>query len=304
MDSGRRIGRYRLVRQIGKGGIGSVFKAISEPDGLQVAIKVMHPKWTADPRVVESFLKEERLAKVLRHPSFVEIFDCGQLPNGETFLVMEMLKGERLSCRLRRFPQGAPIGWVLELARQIANAMTIAHDCAIFHCDLKPANLMLIADPKRPGVERVKILDLGFAKIGGSLQFAASDTDMSVESGFVMGTPGYMAPEQCVGSSQIDGQTDVYSLGIILYEALSGRRPFEARSVADLMNQHVRSSPMALRQLRFEIPTTVAQLVEQQLSKRATERPTMRALAAAATAAIHQYSQKQSPPFFCVLKAA
>ena len=302
MDSGRHIGRYRLVRELGRGGIGSVFKAISEPDGLQVAIKIMHPKWIADRRVVESFIKEERLAKILQHPSFVEIFDCGQLPNGETYLVMEMLKGERLSCRLHRFLQGAPIGWVLELARQIASALTVAHDRAIFHCDLKPANVMLIADPKRPGFERIKILDLGFARVGGPLQAAASKPDILVESGVVMGTPSYMAPEQCVGSSQIDGQTDVYALGIILYEALCGRRPFEACSEADLMNQQVRSSPIPLRQLRFEIPTTVAQLVEQQLSKRATERPTMRALAAAATATIHQYKQKPPSLFFFALK--
>ena len=279
MESGQAVGRYRLLREVGAGGMGTVYEAVHEEIGRRAAIKVLHPELARDPQMAVRFVNEARAANLLRHPGFVEIYEFGRLPAGEPYIVMEFLDGELLAHRLQRFPRGTAVRWTLELLGQMAAALATAHERGVIHRDLKPDNVMLVAHPEWPGRERVKILDLGIAKLHDADSAGGSSR---TRTGIAMGTPQYMAPEQCAGASRVDGQADVYSLGVILYEALSGQRPFDGESALSIMNQQVLSAPIALRALRPELSVELAALVEQLLAKPAGERPTMRQLVEAA----------------------
>ena len=251
MGPGQAVGRYRLLRAVGVGGMGTVYEAVHDEIGHRAAIKLLHPELARDPQMAGRFVNEARAANLIRHPGFVEIYEFGRLATGEPYIVMEFLEGELLASRLRRFPHGTPPAWTLELTWQMAAALATAHERGVIHRDLKPDNIMLVAHPEWPGRERVKILDLGIAKL--------HEADSA-------------------GASRIDGQADVYSLGVILYEALSGQRPFDGESVLEVMNQQVLAAPVALRVLRPELPVELATLVEQLLAKPAGERLTMRQL--------------------------
>ncbi|HRI52425.1 MAG TPA: serine/threonine-protein kinase, partial [Pseudomonadota bacterium] len=285
MSPDQLVGRYRLLRLVGAGGMGSVYEAVDDEIGRRAAIKILHAELAADPQLALRFLNEARAANRIRHPGFVEIYEFGRLPDGNLYIVMEFLDGELLADRFARFPTGAPIEWTLHLAWQLAAALTVAHERGVVHRDLKPDNIMLIPHPEWPGRERVKILDLGIAKLyervvadaGGEGGRPRTVTGVGV----VMGTPQYMAPEQCAGVGDPDGQVDVYALGVILYEGLTGLRPFGGQAALEIMHQHMFAAPVSLRVHRPEVPAALAALVERLLAKPAGERPTMRELAVA-----------------------
>lgn len=268
-----RIGPYRVVRKLGEGGMGAVLEAVQEPIGRRVAVKVLHRKYAQEPQITKRFFTEARAVNLIDHPGIVQISDYGQLPDGTAYLVMEYLKGETLSQRTKR---GGPLGLpeIVRIARQIAAALAAAHEKNVFHRDLKPDNIMIVPeqDADVPGRERVKLLDFGIAKVVANEELGEkgpkTDTDI------VMGTPRYMAPEQCRGGSIIDGKADVYSLGVVLYELLAGRPPFSGAS-GEVLAMHIYEPPPPLRQLVPHVPEELTNLVHRLLAKKREDRPSM-----------------------------
>lgn len=268
------IGLYRIVRVLGKGGMGVVSEAIHSGIGRRVAIKVLHPDLARNPEFVARFLGEARAVNVVDHPGIVQISDCGQTAQGVPYLVMEFLRGQTLSQRLQTDRATLKLTQVLRIAYQLADALAAAHQCGIVHRDLKPENVMLVPDSSVAGGERTKLLDFGIAKL------AEGQVDgHRTRTGAVMGTPLYMSPEQCRGASQVDDRSDVYSLGVLLYELLAGRPPFNASGHGELMMQHMLHAPPPLRGLCPSAPEAVVSLVEALLIKERSARPTMRQVA-------------------------
>lgn len=259
---GLQIGNYRLVRLMGKGGMCMVFEAVHEAAGSRVAVKVLRPEIADQADIVARFFNEARAANAIQHPGIVRIFDCGYGPDGIAFLAMEFLEGEPLSARLGRV-QYLPIADVLCIGRQLATALLAAHRKSVIHRDLKPDNIMLIPDPEIPGGERVKILDFGIAKIAEGLRA----TPLHTHSALLMGTPSYMAPEQCRGAKCVTERSDVYSLGIILYQCLAGKLPFVGGGLGELLAMHMMDPVPSLDAATPHVEPELAALVHRMLAK-------------------------------------
>lgn len=268
---GQMIGNYKVARLIGRGGMGHVFEAIHLNIGRRAAIKVLTPELSLDSQVATRFLNEARAANLVRHPGLVEIFEFGTLADGTAFIIMDYLDGETLSGLLRRRDGVLDRRSALDIVRQIAAAIAAAHERGIVHRDLKPENVMLVTDVERPGHLRVKVLDFGIAKVAGQPDSGLATAQ--THPGTALGTPAYMSPEQCLGLAHIDGQADVYSLGVILFELLGGRRPFDAELPMEVMTMHVRRAPPALGSAAGN--ESIATLVEQMLAKVPGDRPRM-----------------------------
>ena len=201
---GQHVGSYRLLRLLGEGGMGMVFEGTHEGVAGRAAIKILRADVASRPEVVTRFFNEARAANAIEHPGIVRIHDSGYTASRVAYLTMEYLEGESLRTRLDRV-QRLPTVDALRVARQIASALVAAHRKNVIHRDLKPDNIMLVPDPDLPGGERVKILDFGIAKIAESL----SATPMHTRSDMLMGTPTYMAPEQCRGAKSVTERSDV-----------------------------------------------------------------------------------------------
>lgn len=215
---------------------------------------------------------EARAVNMVQHSGLVGIFEFGQTPEGDAYMVMEFLEGESLRDRIQR--AGGGLGPVaLRLGRQIASALAAAHQKEIVHRDLKPDNVILVPEPEIQGGVRAKILDFGIAKISAESQVptAANRT----RTGMMMGTPAYMAPEQCRGAGVVDKKADVYSLGVMLFEMISGRRPFIAEGHGDVIGMHLFVEPPALGSLMPGLANEVASLVHRMLAKQPQARPSM-----------------------------
>ncbi|MCS6912591.1 MAG: serine/threonine protein kinase [Myxococcota bacterium] len=273
---GQRIANYRVVALRGQGGMGAVYEAVHEQLGRRAAIKVLLPELSRDQEMVGRFFNEARAVNIVGHPGIVNIYELGQLPNGMVYIIMEYLEGETLAARLEQLAS-CPLRDVLRLCRQVASALAAAHNKGIIHRDLKPDNIMIVRDPDMPGGERTKILDFGVAKVA---EAHAEPTSLRTRTGIVMGTPRYMAPEQCRGAGGITDRADVYSLGVMLYQLLAGRPPFEAEALGDLLVQQIHEPPPPLRRLKPEVPEAVARLVHAMLAKNPAERPCMAQVAA------------------------
>lgn len=264
------LGQYRLVSLLGEGGMGAVYEAVHTQLGRRAAIKVLHPEFSKNQEVLTRFFNEARAVNIVGHPSLVDVYEFGTRTDGSAFIIMQLLEGESLKKRITK--AGGKLGHsALLIARQIATALAATHEKGIVHRDLKPENVMLVPDPEVHSGERVKILDFGIAKLSDATGPAVTKT----RTGTVMGTPLYMSPEQCRGSSQVDAYSDVYSLGVMFYEMLAGRPPFDSESAGELFGRHLFKSPPSLRALVPEVSPQLAALIHRMLSKEPATRPPM-----------------------------
>jgi len=266
------VGRYDLVRPLGLGGMGSVYEGVHRDLRKRAAIKILHPQLAQSRGVRTRFLREGQAASRVRHPNVVDVYDVG-VEDDVLYLVMELLVGESLVALLRRHRR-LPPERVADLLVPVVAALAAAHDLGVVHRDLKPENVFLCRE--RGGV-RPKVLDFGISKIidaeaGGRL--TGSET--------FLGTPFYMSPEQAQNIAEIDGRTDQYSLGVLMYEALTGRRPFEASTLYALMSAIVAGRCEPLRALEPAVPEGLAEVVGRAMAPRAEDRyPDVRALGVA-----------------------
>src|ERR1700755_3224491 len=196
MVPGTQVGVYRLLQQIGEGGMGAVWLAEHTMLGRRAAIKLLHPMFNAEQDIVGRFFNEARAATAISDPGIVQIFDFGHHIDGTAYIAMEALDGEALDKRLSRLGR-LSIGDAMRIMRQVASTLGVAHARGIIHRDLKPENIYLVRDPEVAGGERAKVLDFGIAKLTGDIAMG-SQTQTSA----VMGTPAYMSPEQCRGAGR------------------------------------------------------------------------------------------------------
>ncbi|MBL9004715.1 MAG: serine/threonine protein kinase [Myxococcales bacterium] len=285
------IGKYRLGRKLGEGGMGMVFEAVREDIGGRAAVKLLHAELARNVEISMRFFNEARAANLLEHPTIVRVFDYGNLPDGRAYLAMEYLEGESLASRIKRSGRLA-IPDVLRLSRQIAAGLSAAHAKKVIHRDLKPANVMVVPESEMAGGERVKILDFGIAKLSES----EAGKNLHTKTGALMGTPIYMSPEQCRGAGRVDEKTDVYSLGIMLFEMLAGGPPFSAEGQGEVIALHMFQPPPPLQHYVPEAPPELASLVSTMLAKDATVRPTMQQVAATLQSLAAQGGQTSIPP--------
>ena len=264
---GRMLGHYEIVAFLGAGGMGEVYRARDSRIGRDVAIKVLPPGIAAHSERLRLFEQEARAAGAINHPNILTIYDVG-VQDGAPYVVYELLEGETLRDTLRKGALSRRKA--LEYARQIANGLAAAHDKGIVHRDLKPENLFLTRDG------RVKILDFGLAKLTGQTSTSGPEKSEAADSSqngswTVLGTPGYMAPEQLRGGV-VDHRTDLFNLGAILYEMLTGQRPFRGRSTTEILNAVLNDDPIEMQEtgVKFDPPT--ARLLRRCLEKNPTER--------------------------------
>jgi serine/threonine protein kinase len=271
------IGPYRIIRPIGSGGMGAVYEAFHEKIARRVAIKILHPEFARDGEMTTRFFNEARAVNLIGHPGLVQVSDYLREPDGRACIVMEYLSGDSLGVRLRRGRLSE--NQALLIAWQIADTLTAVHAKAIVHRDLKPDNVILVPDVIVPGGERVKLLDFGIAKLGNE----ASAARVNTQANLIMGTPSYMSPEQCIGARFVDDRTDVYALGIMLFEMLTGRLPFVAPENRQLIAMHICCPPPSLHSVMPELSLELESLVGPLLGKDPKQRPTMGAVFAALT---------------------
>jgi eukaryotic-like serine/threonine-protein kinase len=265
---GARVSNFEVVRLLGEGGMGAVYEGKHPVIEKRVAIKLLKPERAVDPELVQRFFNEARATSAIRHPNIVEVMDLGTLPSGAPYLVMELLEGETLGDRLERVGR-LDVQVALDFARQTASALEAAHARGIVHRDLKPDNVFLVPDPRLSGRELVKVLDFGIAKLRGEL---VSDPVQTM-AGALLGTPSYMSPEQCRGvPEQIDHRTDIYALGVMLYEMICGAPPFVADALGDTMMMHMSMPPPPPTSLGFELPEELELAILRALAKRPEER--------------------------------
>jgi serine/threonine protein kinase len=233
-----RIGPYRIIRLLGKGGMGAVYEGLHEAIERRVAIKVLHAELGRRSDIATRFINEARAVNRIDHPGLVQVSDYGQLPDGMAYIVMEYLKGETLGQRLKRVAARLPAMDVIRLGRQLCTALAAAHEKEIVHRDLKPDNIMIIPNPDVPGGEQIKILDFGIAKL---TEAETGTSEAHTRADALLGTPRYMSPEQCRGGASLDAKSDVYSLGVRA-DRRKTRRPSE-RGAPRRTERHRRQRP-------------------------------------------------------------
>ena len=265
-------GRFTLLARIGSGSMGAVYRATQSPMGREVAVKILRSDRALDATVKARFLREARANSALVSAHTVTVFDFGESESGELFLAMELLDGESVGQRLAR-EKTLPLAAAIEVARHTLLSLGEAHAKGIVHRDLKPDNLFFakVANAKGQSHEVVKVLDFGIAKmLGENVEMNAVET----QAGTVFGTPRYMSPEQAQ-AKPLDGRTDLYSLGVILYHMLTGRPPFTDDDAIIVMARHIKSTPKPFAEVApgSHLPDELERLVMRALSKDPAARP-------------------------------
>jgi tRNA A-37 threonylcarbamoyl transferase component Bud32 len=261
IDIGHTIGNYRITAKLGEGGMGVVYLAEHPVIGKKVAMKAIHPELSKNSDVVSRFVTEAKAVNQIGHEHIVDIADFGNTSDGEFYFVMEYLQGESLSDRLRRETR-LDAGSALSITAQIADALNASHEQGIIHRDLKPENIFL-CNNRGPGRDFVKVLDFGLAKLTLSDQKVSHKT----RTGSVMGTPYYMSPEQCEGKIEIDHRADIYSLGVLLFEMLTGKVPFGGDGYGEIIVKHVTMPPPSVRSINEDLPEEVDLILYRALAK-------------------------------------
>ncbi len=261
-------GKYRLDRLLGEGGMGAVYAAENLNTGRRVAIKVLHGEWTQQPQVVQRFLREARATTTIAHPNVVEVFDLDlDRERGIPYIVQEFLEGETLESYLSTRPgRRLDADEALRLLLPVMGALVAAHGRGVVHRDLKPANLFLARS--RGGAVVPKVIDFGIAK---SVD-APGGTSQHTQAGTAIGTPGYMSPEQVSGMPDVDAQTDVWSIGVVFYEMLTGRLPFESPNVNVLMAKILYEAPTPIGAYRYDLPPGLGEIIGNALRRERSER--------------------------------
>jgi serine/threonine protein kinase len=254
-----RLGTYRVLKVLGQGGMGVVYKAEDPHLERPVALKAMLPGFSASTEARQRFLREAKLAAAVKHDHVVTIYQVSE-DRGVPFLAMEFLEGEPLDRRLQREPK-PPVEEVLRIGREVAEGLAAAHERGLIHRDIKPANIWL-----EGGRRRVKILDFGLARGGGKGQ------EQLTQTGAIMGTPAFMAPEQARGET-VDARCDLFSLGCVLYRMCAGELPFKGNDPISTLLSVATVTPPPVNTLNPAVPPGLAKLVNRLLAKDAARRP-------------------------------
>jgi predicted Ser/Thr protein kinase len=256
-------GRFRIECEIGTGGMGTVYRATHLGLERAVAVKIIKPEYAADPDVADRFMREARTMARLRHSHAAMIFDAGNLPDGRHFIIMEFVEGCTLSETLSREGRFTPER-AIRIASDICDVLSEAHKLGIVHRDLKPSNIML-------NDRGVCVLDFGVAKVLAS-STEATASHATTGSGIIVGTPRYMSPEQCLGQ-RVGVRSDLYSLGVILYEMLAGRPPFVDPMASVVLVKQATAQPPPLPKLREDVPRALCAVIHSLLAKQPEDRP-------------------------------
>ncbi len=282
-------GKYRILSKIGQGGMGVVYKALHVVFDELRALKVMHPSLMSDESFVKRFRHEAVITRRLQHPNAVRVDDIDEAEDGRPFIVMEYIEGRSLKSVI--FEEGAmALPRVCSISKQVAAALEAAHQLGMIHRDIKPENIVLLGMPPH---EQAKVLDFGIAKIKEA--HLAEGSGMTLTgAGVVVGTPQYMSPEQAMGKrgDELDGRSDLYSLGVVMYQMLSGELPFRADTTMEMLIAHMQKPPMplGLAHPNLKIPDAMSTFVMQLLEKNPARRP------ANARALIEELEQVEKAP--------
>jgi hypothetical protein len=258
--------RYVLLERIGRGGMGTVHRALDDQLGREVALKLLRADLLTESNALDRFRREAQAAANMDSPHVVKIIDFGVEPDGQAYVAMELLQGQTLRSLLARGPLKP--GRVVQLARQVLLALEEAHGHGVVHRDIKPENIFICQGD--PG--EVKVLDFGLAKMVGPVSW--TDAGGITESGVLLGTPHYMAPEQAGDEGEVGAHADLYSLGVVMYEALTGERPFRASSALAILLMHKSQAPLPPRKRRpeLDIPRALESVVLRAMGKQPKER--------------------------------
>ena len=262
---GLKLGEYELRTRVGVGGMGLVYEGIQPLIGKRVAVKVLRPELAHSTEQVERLLAEARAVNAIRHRGIIDIFGFGQVPDGRQYIVMEFLDGQALDAVLAE-KNRLPVEEALSLLDEVLAALAAAHGAGVVHRDLKPSNIFLVRQPD--GSRYVKVLDFGLAKRSQTPtgRSAQTRTDM------VVGTPEYMAPEQARGQ-EVGPMTDLYALGVVTFEMVTGRLPFVGTSPVDLLMKHVEARPPRPSEFISDLPPALDAFILQMLTKDPETRP-------------------------------
>jgi len=279
-------GRYRVERLLGEGGMGSVYEGRHAVVGKRVAIKILHAEYAANEEVLKRFYREAQAAAAIGHANIIDIIDVGATASNEPYLVMEYLEGEDLESMLSRTGP-LKVEAACAILEPALLALGAAHAKGIVHRDLKPANIFLCR--AEDGRHSVKLIDFGISKFTG----AAGGTKLT-QTGSLLGTPSYMSPEQARGRVDVDHRTDIYSMGVILYQMLTGELPYQGDNYNALLSSLLTEQPKSLRALNPSIPADADALVLRELSKDPSERSQSAAEMLAAFGELAAFKERES----------
>ncbi|MDB4979801.1 MAG: serine/threonine protein kinase [Myxococcales bacterium] len=265
IEIGQSVGNYQVTAKLGEGGMGVVFLAEHPVIGRKAALKAIHPQHARSAEVISRFITEAKSVNQIGHEHIVDITDFGTTPTGDFYFIMEYLQGEALSDLIRKGPRFSPER-ALRIAVQIADALQASHDSGVIHRDLKPDNVFLVT--RGEDADFVKVLDFGLAKLIDPEAAPGHNT----QTGAVMGTAFYMSPEQCEGKAPVDHRADVYALGVLLFEMLTGKLPFGGTGYGEVILKHMTMRPPAARSIVPELAPVLDAILFRALAKKPAER--------------------------------